>query len=100
MKKLFFFACAGLLMTSCYSSSVSVGDVSANETGIKVATKSNPHFLYGLVSSNKSKCNAKDYVGDATAYRIVRKQTFVDGLLSSITFGIYTPTTTTFYKVK
>jgi hypothetical protein len=32
--------------------------------------------------------------GDAKDYEITVKHTFVDGLLSAITSGLYTPTTT------
>lgn len=86
---------AVLTFSSCYNSSVCVGDMKADDPAVKVNTVHNPHFLYGLIGHKKAE--ASKYVGDAKSYRVKRSQSFVDGLLSSITFGIYTPTTTTFY---
>ena len=40
---------------------------------------------------------AKEYVGDAENYVIKNSWTFLDGFLNILTWGIYTPTTTTFY---
>lgn len=85
------------MFSSCYTSTISVGDMDVNDPAVKVNECHNPHFIYGLVSSNASKHKAKEYVKDASSYRIKTQQSFVDGLLSIITFGIYTPTTTTFY---
>jgi hypothetical protein len=36
--------------------------------------------------------------GGAKDYTVVTKHSFVNGLLSSLTFGIYSPTTTTVTK--
>jgi hypothetical protein len=36
--------------------------------------------------------------GDATDYEVTTRQTFVNGLVAAITFGIYTPSTTTVKK--
>lgn len=87
--------CAVLTLSSCYNSSVCVGDMKKDDPAVKVNTVHNPHFLYGLIGHKK--VEASKYVGNAESYRVKRSQSFVDGLLSSITFGIYTPTTTTFY---
>ncbi len=88
-------ACVALMMTSCYSSTVCVGNMSKTEPAKCVNVVHNPHFLYGL--AGKKEVKAKTYVGNRKDYKIKRHQSFVDGLLSSITFGIYTPTTTKFY---
>lgn len=84
-----------LSLNSCYSSSVCIGDMDPDEPAIKVASVRNSHFIAGL--AGRPEIDASRYVGDAKDYKVQRSQTFVDGLLSSITFGVYTPTHTTFY---
>ncbi|MEM6317828.1 MAG: hypothetical protein AAF960_09160 [Bacteroidota bacterium] len=42
--------------------------------------------------------DANQMAGDAENYTITIQHTFIDGLLASITFGLYTPTTTTVTK--
>jgi len=88
-------ACAMLLLTSCYSSTVTVGSMRANEPAMCVNTVHNAHFIAGLVGHKKVK--ASTYVGKQKNFKVKRYQSFVDGLLAGITFGIYTPTTTKFY---
>ena len=86
---------AVLLLSSCYSSTVNMGDMAPNDPAVHVATSHEAHFLRGLAGSAKRE--AKDYVGENKDYRIKQYQSFVDGLLGSITLGIYTPTTTKYY---
>lgn len=86
---------ATFMLSSCYSSSVSVGSIKKSDDLEHVATVHNSHFLYGLIG--KKQVKAERYV-DGPNYLIKRHQSFVDGLLSCITFGIYTPTTTKFYE--
>ena len=50
------------------------------------------------VGTNHQK--VKSYVPGVENYVIENKQTFWDGFVSGITFGIYTPTTTKFYVPK
>lgn len=87
--------CTVSLLTSCYSSTVCVGDMKKNEPAVKVNTVHNHHFLYGLIGSKTVK--GKNYVDGRKDYKIKRCITFTDGLLQSITMGIYTPSTTQFY---
>lgn len=84
-----------LVLTSCYSSTVCVGDIKKSDDVEHVATVHNAHFLYGLVA--KKEVKASKYVGDAKDYKVKRHVSFLDGFLSWITIGIYTPTTTKFY---
>ncbi|MBQ7420755.1 MAG: Bor family protein [Prevotella sp.] len=65
------------------------------QEGVCVGTSHNAHFIGGLVGSKKLK--AKNYVENQPDYSIKTYHSFVDGLLASITFSIYTPTTTKFY---
>lgn len=80
-------------MTSCYSHKFEIGD--GPKTGVEVKGKNN-FFIYGLVPGKTT--NPQAMAGDANDYEITEVRTFVDGLLSVITFGIYTPTTTKIQK--
>lgn len=98
MKKIYLaMGCVAFLMllSSCYSSTVSMGDMKPTDPAVHVATAHEAHFIAGLVGSTKR--DAKNYVGDNKDYRIKQYQSFVDGLLGTITVGIYTPTTTKFF---
>lgn len=83
------------MMSSCYSSSVCVGNMRPNEAAIEVGKVHNTHLIEGLVGSPEVR--AKNYVNGEDSYKVKHYISFVDGLLRSITFGIYTPSTTKFY---
>ena len=83
-------------LTSCYSTSVLVGDAQENEPMTKVFTKHNTHLISGLATLG-SDLKAQEVVGDYTGYKVNYQHTFVDGLLAFITGNIYTPTTTKIY---
>lgn len=78
-----------LSMTSCYTYTATVGN--GAQTGVEVKG-ANHYLIYGLVDVGTS--DAKAMADGATDYNITTTHTFVDGLLSAITFGIYNPTTT------
>jgi hypothetical protein len=82
-------ALVAVLMTSCYSLSYTVGN--GSQTGVEVTGK-NHYVIGGLVGIKKS--DVKELSGGAANYDITVVHTFIDGLLSAITGGIYTPTTT------
>ncbi len=77
------------VMTSCYTYTFDMGD--GPQTGIE-ETKKNHYFIFGLVAGETS--DPTVMAGDADDYRVTVQHTFVDGLISAITFGIYNPTTT------
>lgn len=83
-------------LTSCYSASVLVGDAQENEPMTKVYTKHNTHLISGLVNVG-SDLQAQQVVGEYSGYKVNHQLSFVDQLLSSITFGLYTPSTTKIY---
>lgn len=66
-----------------------------NTPAVKVNTVHNAHFIGGLIGSPTVR--GKDYVDGAKDYKVKHSITFVDYLLSGITLGIYTPSTTKFY---
>lgn len=81
------------LMTSCYSYTSVVGKGAQGNTEVK---KWNNYVIYGLVPVGVS--DSKAMADGATDYTVKVEHTFVNGLLSAITFGIYNPTTTTVTK--
>ena len=97
MKKIMLLASVAILMSSCYNTKVFVGDVNLEDPTVKVNSVMNHHLLYGLIPVSKTELKADKYVGHRKNYVVKNNMSFVDGLLSVITFGIYTPMTTTFY---
>jgi len=88
---------SSFLMTSCYTSRVYHGNVSETTPQVEVASKSNPILLWGLLPLKGANQKASDSIGDRKDFTVKNTQTFIDGLLSCITLGIYTPTTTQYY---
>ena len=84
-------------MTSCYCDKTYVGNVKPHDELVHVASSRNGHVFGGaMVTKN----NVSQYVGDTKDYVIANKHTFGDLLLSGLTAGIYTPTTTKYYVKK
>lgn len=78
-----------LFSTSCYTLTYSVGN--GAQTGIEMKEKN--HFLvYGLAAIKTS--DPTTMAKGASDYDVTVTHSFIDGLISAITFGIYTPTTT------
>lgn len=82
-----------VLLTSCYSYTSVVG---SGGMGQKKVTKWNHYLIDGLAPVSVS--DSKQMAGESKDYTVVTQQTFVNGLISVLTFGIYTPTTTTVTK--
>lgn len=81
-----------LLLTSCYTYTHTVG--TGASTGVKV-TEKNHYFIGGLAQGKQS--NPREMAGSDN-YEVTISHTFIDGLINALTFGIYTPTTTTVQK--
>lgn len=84
---------ASVMLTSCYTYTSVVGK---GAQGNQKVTKWNHYVIYGLAPVGVS--DSKEMAGGATDYTVTTKQSFVNGLISSLTFGIYTPTVTTVTK--
>jgi hypothetical protein len=83
-----------LLLGSCYSYSIEYGEgAQRQEPGIQ---RKNHFFLWGLVPGQVSEPN--EMAGQDEDFDVTVVHTFVDGLISFITLGIYTPTTTKITK--
>ncbi|MBT7995542.1 MAG: hypothetical protein HN691_11750 [Bacteroidetes bacterium] len=98
MKKKIFKLVGGVLLcssllTSCYTYTSIVGE---GAKGNQETTKWNHYVIFGLAPVGVS--DSKAMAGGATDYSVTTRQSFVNGLVSGLTFGIYTPTTTTVKK--
>jgi len=82
-----------MLLTSCYSYTSVVGN---GAQGNSQTTKWNHYVVFGLAPVGVS--DSKQMADGAENYTVHTRQSFVNGLVSAITFGIYTPTTTTVTK--
>jgi hypothetical protein len=80
-------------LSSCYVYTTVVG---SGAKGNQEITKWNHYVIYGLAPVGVS--DPKVLAGDAQDYTVTTKQSFINGLVAGLTFGIYTPTTTTVKK--
>lgn len=81
---------AAIMLTSCYSYTSVVGKGSQGNNEV---TKWNHYVVYGLAPVGVS--DSKAMANGATDYTVFTRQSFVNGLVSALTFGIYSPSTTT-----
>jgi len=84
---------SSMLFTSCYSYTTVVNE---GAQGHEEVTQWNNYIFWGLAPVGVS--DAKYLANGAENYTVNTKITFVNGLLGGLTFGIYTPTTTTVMK--
>ncbi|SHL62613.1 Bor/Iss family lipoprotein [Chryseobacterium polytrichastri] len=82
-----------IALTSCYSYTSVIGK---RATGTSKVTKWNHYLIEGLVPVSVS--DSHKLSDGAENYTIQTKQTFLNGLISAVTLGIYTPTTTIITK--
>ena len=82
-----------MLLTSCYSYTSVVGK---GAQGTSEVTQWNHYVIYGLAPVGVS--DSKAMAGGAEDYTVHTRQSFVNGLVSALTFGIYSPSTTTVTK--
>jgi len=90
MKKLVFLSALAILLSSCYSQYHVVGQ---GAQGNNEVTEWNHYLIGGLAPVGVSK--PEDLANGKEDYTEHTRLTFVNGLLSAITFGLYSPTTTT-----
>lgn len=84
---------SALLLTSCYSYTSVVGK---GAQGTTQTTKWNHYVVYGLAPVGVS--DSKQMADGAENYTVHTRQSFVNGLIAALTFGIYTPSMTTVTK--
>ncbi len=93
MKMMTVILASSMLLSSCYSYTSVVGNGAQGDTQ---TTEKNNYFLFGLAEGGVS--DSKKMAEGTENYTVNTRQTFVNGFLFAITFGIYTPTTTTVTK--
>ena len=93
MKTMAIVFAAAMLLTSCYSYTSVVGNGAQGYTKV---TKWNHYVIYGLAPVGVS--NSKQMADGAENYTVHTRQSFLNGLVSALTYGLYTPTTTTVTK--
>ena len=84
---------ASMLLTSCYTYTTTVGK---GAQGNSKVTEWNHYLLDGLAPVKMS--NPKQMAGGAENYTVTTRISFINGLVAGLTWGIYTPTTTTVTK--
>lgn len=95
MKRLIIVCTVAMMLCSCYTSRILVGDTKPKEPMIEVAKSHDAHFIGGLVKTAKNV--AEEHIGETENYMIRSQYGFGDIVLSAITAGIYTPTTSKYY---
>ncbi|MEN3324617.1 Bor family protein [Mariniflexile soesokkakense] len=93
MKTIAILFALSMLLSSCYSYTSVVGEGAKGNSQI---TKWNHYVVYGLAPVGVS--DSKQMANGAENYTVHTRQSFVNGLVSGLTFGLYTPTTTTVTK--
>ena len=78
------------LLTSCYVHTYTVGEGAMGSTEI---TEKQHNFVYGLASGKTP--DTKSMAKGSENYTIINQITFIDGLINSLTFGLYNPSTVT-----
>lgn len=94
MKKILLFCTLAFFVSSCYSVKYNVGK--GPQTGVEVKAKN--HFVIAGLAPVGDQKSPQELAGNSSDYEVEITHSFVDGLLSAITFGIYTPTTTIIRK--
>ncbi|OIQ21323.1 MAG: hypothetical protein BM557_03465 [Flavobacterium sp. MedPE-SWcel] len=84
---------ASILLSSCYTYTTVVGKGAQSNAEVK---EWNHYILFGLAPVGVS--NSEEMADGATDYTVKTEQSFVNGLVSALTFGLYSPTTTTVTK--
>jgi len=93
MKKYLYLAAIAIGLTSCYTTTYTMG--SGAQTGITVKEKN--LFLVGGLLNIKT-ADPQDMAGGAADFTVETKQSFVDGLITGLTSGLICPRTVTVTK--
>lgn len=82
-----------LLLTSCYTYTIIVGE---GAQGHREISKWNHYAIFGLAPIAIT--NVEQMAGGTINYTVKTEVTFWNGLVTALTYGIYSPTTTTVIK--
>lgn len=92
IKSLVFVLLAALGLSSCFSHHYNVGEGIRVEKTTEIVKKNN-FLLWGVIPVQRAKI--EEMVGDTINYHVYTRATPEDMIVSTLTLGIYTPTTTT-----
>lgn len=87
---------AGLTLTQCATQVVYPKGNNYAKNAAPSYKKSQPFFIYGIGQSQEKRAYDVCGKGNVPA-KVVTKTTFTDGLLGTLTFGIFTPRTLEVY---
>ena len=93
MKKYFYLAAIAIGLSSCYTTTYTMG--SGAQTGVTV-TEKNLFLVSGLVTLKTA--DPQDMAGGAADFTVETKQSFIDGLILGLTGGLVAPMTVTVTK--
>ncbi len=80
------------LLSSCFSHHYNIGEgVRVEKT--TVITEKNHFLMMGVIPVKR--CKVDQMVGDTANYHVYTRSTPTDMIVSTLTVGLYTPTTTT-----
>jgi hypothetical protein len=83
--------------SSCYSTRILTGTVLPWEPTVKVAKVWNHHLIAGLIPIGDITAQAARHTNHSEDYIVETKVSFLNGLATGVTAGLYTPNTTIFY---
>lgn len=86
-----------LSLQSCYNTHLLVGNIEKTDPVVEVQKVWNHHLLYGLVPLNSATLKTENYIIDEKNYVVKTNIGLAQGVIQCLTFGIYTPTQTTYY---
>ncbi len=87
--------CVTLMLVSCYSTTVSVGEMQPTDPAVEANTAHNGHFLGGLINATTVEDDV--YVGDNKNYLTKTYVSVGDAIVTYLSCGLFAPTTTKFY---
>ncbi|MCR9153944.1 MAG: Bor family protein [Bacteroidetes bacterium] len=92
LKSLLWLGLCAFLLSSCFSHHYNIGNgVRVEKT--REITKKNHFLMMGVIPVKR--CKVDEMVGDTINYHVYTRATPTDMVVSTLTIGIYTPTTTT-----
>lgn len=94
--KILFILLFTLSLTSCYTTKTLHGNAKELSSTYQVGQYKDNILFWGLYTATPGKNIAK-YTKNNPHYMVKSQNTFIDGLLSMVTLGIYCPRTTTVY---
>jgi hypothetical protein len=100
MKKLFLSAALTACLSgfcACHNTRVLAGTIYPEEPVVKLVRSWNHHLIGGLVPLGNTTMLAFEYTNRSEDYIVKTNVSFLNGLATAVTAGLYAPNTTTLY---